>query len=238
MSTGLPSLLTVTSAAAIDSINPCAIGVLIFFVTVFLATIGIKKKNRLLKLGLVYIAVIYIIYFLAGLALSVIFALIPNFIAQYVSMVLGTVVVAFGRIEIKDFFWYGQGISLSISGKNSEKIKQYLKKRLSFKLMVFLGAFVTAVELPCTGGPYLAIINLLSYNFDIGALLLLLYYNFIFVLPLLVILFAVYFGIAKVGGVKKWKQHNKAFMRLGIGLLLVLLGWFLILVSGGALAIS
>lgn len=234
----LPSLLTVTAAAAVDSINPCAIGVLIFFVTVFITTVGIKHKDRLLKLGLVYISVIYIIYFLAGLALSALFAFIPNYIAQYVSMVIAVVVVFFGLLEIKDFFWYGHGISLSISADNSRKLKEYLKHRLNFKLVVVLGAFVTAVELPCTGGPYLAITNLLSYSFDFTALLLLLYYNFIFVLPLLVILFAVYTGIAKIGTIKHWKQSNKAYMRLGIGLLLVFLGWFLIMVSGGGLSLG
>ncbi|MBI4009731.1 MAG: hypothetical protein HY361_00855 [Candidatus Aenigmarchaeota archaeon] len=238
MSIALPSLFTVIAAAAVDSINPCAIGVLIFFISVFLATVGTRNKRKLLYLGSIYIGVIYSIYFLAGVALAATFAVIPNFIAQYVSLVLGTLVVFFGLIEIKDFFWYGQGISLSISPDQAKKIDKMLKGKLSVGLMITLGAFVTAVELPCTGGPYLAILNLLSYNFDIQALLLLLLYNFIFVLPLVVILLSVYFGITKIAAIKKWKQSSRAYIRLGIGLLLVALGWFLILVSSGILVLA
>ena len=238
MSIALPTLPTIIAAAAIDSINPCAIGVLIFFISVFLSTVGFKNKRRLLFLGTIYITVIYIIYFLAGIALAATFAIIPNYIAQYLSIALGTVVVVFGLLEIKDFFWYRQGISLSIAPENAKKIDKMLKGKIGVGLMISLGAFVTAVELPCTGGPYLAITNLLSYNFNLTALLLLLFYNLIFVSPLIAILLLVYYGIVKIQTIKRWKQSSRAYIRLGIGLLLVALGWFLILVSGGGLVLG
>lgn len=238
MSLGLPSLATIIATAAVDSINPCAIGVLIFFISVFLTRSGFKNKKRLLFLGSVYISVIYVVYFLAGLALAATFAIIPNFVAQYISIVVGSVVVFFGILEIKDFFWYGRGVSLAISVENAKRIDKLFKGKLGVGLMVTLGAFVTAVELPCTGGPYLAITNLLSYNFNLHALLLLLFYNLIYVSPLIIILFLVYFGIAKIQSVKKWKQSSRSYIRLGMGLLLVALGWFLILVSSGILVLA
>lgn len=238
MTIALPSLVTITAAAAIDSINPCAIGVLVFFISIFLTRAGFKNKKRLLFLGTIYITVVYIIYFLAGVALAATFAIIPNFVAQYISVVIGSLVVFFGLLEIKDFFWYGRGISLSISPENVKKIDNLFKGKLGVSLMITLGAFVTAVELPCTGGPYLAITNLLSYNLNLYALLLLLYYNLIFVSPLIVILLSVYFGITKIQTIKKWKQSSRAYIRLGMGLLLIALGWFLILVSSGALVLA
>ena len=69
-------------------------------------------------------------------------------------------------------------------------------------------AFVAGVELPCTGAPYMAIILLLSQNFDFVALLMLLLYNLIFVAPLLVILFLAYGGI-KIHHIKKWKMKYR-----------------------------
>jgi cytochrome c biogenesis protein CcdA len=234
----LPSVATVVAAAAVDSLNPCAIGVLILFISVFLAASKKVDRRRLLTLGSAYIGVIYTIYFTAGLGLTAVFSVIPNIIGQYVTLIAATAVIAFGLLEIKDFFWYGVGPSLSISPENAKRIEELMAKKKGFGLMVTLGAFVTAVELPCTGGPYLAITNLLSYNFNLQALLLLLLYNLIFVLPLIVILFGVGMGALSVQQVKKWKQSSRAYMRLGIGLLLVALGWFLILVSSGTLVLA
>jgi len=97
---------------------------------------------------------------------------------------------------------------------------------------MFLGAFVAAVELPCTGAPYLAIITILRINFDFTALMMMVLYNFIFVLPLIVILFMVAGG-AKLSAIAKWKEDSKGTMRLFMGLLLVALGWILILIANG-----
>ena len=52
-------------------------------------------------------------------------------------------------------------------------------------------------------------------------------YNFIFVLPLIIILFMAYFGIS-TKRMKAWKQSNRKWMRLAIGIVLVLLGLFII----------
>ena len=100
--------------------------------------------------------------------------------------------------------------------------------------IILLGAFVSAVELPCTGAPYLAIITLLSQYFDATALGLLVLYNVIFVAPLIVILVLVATG-TKLYKVKKWKQENRGYMRLLIGLLLVAMGWLLMLIANGTI---
>jgi cytochrome c biogenesis protein CcdA len=100
--------------------------------------------------------------------------------------------------------------------------------------VVFLGAFVAGVELPCTGGPYLAIILILKDNFDFAAFTLLVLYNIIFVAPLIFILVASMLGV-KVSDMQMWKQANKANMRLAIGITLVVLGWLLILIANGTI---
>ena len=98
--------------------------------------------------------------------------------------------------------------------------------------MIVLGVFVAGVELPCTGGPYLAILVFLSQNFNFQALMLLIFYNIIFVMPLVVILLMVYFGM-KVQHLKRWKQDNRGYMRFAMGIILIFLGWLLILIANG-----
>jgi cytochrome c biogenesis protein CcdA len=229
----LPTLVTVLATAAIDSINPCAIGVLILLVSTLIVA---KRKKDMLKIGMLYIGAVFVTYFAFGLGLIAFLSAIPLILAEYISIIVGLVVVYAGIIEIKDFFWYGVGFSLMIPAKYSEKIKKRMKK-LSVATCIFLGVFVAAVELPCTGGPYLAITLLLAQNFDLSALILLVIYNIIFVMPLIVILFMVIVGI-KVQRVQKWKQANKAYMRLVTGLLLIGLGWLLILIANGVINLN
>ena len=228
---GLPQIGTVIVTAIIDSINPCAIGVMILLVSLMIG--NAKLKSKMLLYGSIYIFAVFLTYLLAGLGLIAFFAYIPLWISEYIAVVVGTVIVFGGLIEIKDFFWYGQGISLSIPSEKAKQIKK-MTESISLWGMVILGAFVAGVELPCTGGPYLAITLLLSQNFNFTAFLLLVFYNIIFVMPLVLILLAVMLG-TKIQMFAKWKQASRAHMRLAIGVLLIILGWLLILIANGTI---
>ncbi|MBW3538565.1 hypothetical protein KY386_03695 [Candidatus Parcubacteria bacterium] len=232
MGIDLPTLTVVLVSAAIDSINPCAIGVLILMVSVIMG--GQKSVKRLLLLGGAYIFAIFMTYLIAGLGLIYFFATIPILVAEYLSLAVGALVIFAGLLEIKDYFWYGRGPSLQIPGYFAKKIKEYSSSKTTLAGVMFLGAFVAAVELPCTGAPYLAIITILSINFNFQAFLMMVLYNFVFVLPLIIILFMVAGG-AKLSSIKQWKEDNKGVMRLFLGLLLVGLGWLLILIANGTI---
>jgi cytochrome c biogenesis protein CcdA len=227
----LPTLGLVTGSAAIDSINPCAIGVLILMISVIMA--GKKSLQRMLFLGSLYIFAIFITYLLAGLGLLYFLSSIPLFVTEYLSIFVGSVIILFGIVEIKDYFWYQRGFSLGIPVFFTDKIHK-LAYNTTVPGVILLGAFVAGVELPCTGAPYLAIITVLSLNFNMAAFLMLVLYNIIFVLPLIAILLLVAGGL-KLHIVKKWKQEARGLMRLAIGLLLVGLGWLLILIANGTI---
>lgn len=231
MNIDLPTLSVVILSAAIDSINPCAIGVLILMVSVVLGGKGSIK--RLMLLGSLYVFSIFVTYLLAGLGLIYLLASVPLFVAEYLALIVGSFVIIAGILEIKDYFWYGQGFSLQIPSYFVKKIHSYFKN-VTIPGVIFLGAFIAGVELPCTGAPYLAIITLLSLNFDFYAFILLVLYNIIFVLPLVIILLLVAAGV-RVSKVKRWKQANKGYMRFAIGLMLVGLGWLLILIANGTI---
>ncbi len=228
----LPTIGLIITSAAIDSINPCAIGVLILMVSVILGQGGSTKK--LILNGLAYIGAIFVTYLLAGLGLVYFFAVVPIVIAEYLSLAVGSLVILAALLEIKDYFWYGKGFSLQIPTYFANKIHEYSTTKTSLFGVMFLGAFVAAVELPCTGAPYLAIITILRIDFNIQAFAMMVLYNFIFVLPLLVILFMVASG-TRISVVSKWKEESKGTMRLFMGLLLAALGWILILIANGTI---
>jgi cytochrome c biogenesis protein CcdA len=108
-------------------------------------------------------------------------------------------------------------------------VKPWLEKyarRGTLLSLIVLGVLVSLVELPCTGGIYLAILSLIVESGPKGMIYLILY-NIIFVLPLILISYFVYRG-AKIETVNDWVQKNKRFMRLGAGIVLLGLGLMLL----------
>src|SRR3989338_7909749 len=122
----LPTLITVITTAAIDSINPCAIGVLILMISVML---GAKQStSRMLLLGGLYVFSVLVVYFLAGLGLLYFLSTIPLWITEYLSISVGILIISAGILEIKVFFCYGKCFSLTIPGSFLEKTILHTKK--------------------------------------------------------------------------------------------------------------
>lgn len=223
MPVALPILI---GAAIIDSINPCAIGVLVFLLAYLAKTFN--KPHKFLIHGLTYIFAVFVTYLIAGLVLL---PVISGFgkISVTVYAVIGALVALAGFLELKDFFWYGRGPSLALIPGAAERIKLYTNKISSSLAGAFgLGIFVALVELPCTGAVYLAILSILSLaGISTNAVLLLVLYNLIFVAPLVLILLLIYRG-AKAEEVEAWRKKHRKLMRLIIGLTLIALGFWMI----------
>lgn len=95
----------------------------------------------------------------------------------------------------------------------------------------FIGILVSLFLLPCSSGPYVFILTLLkSENASISGLGIgyLLLYNLIFILPMLVITFLVGTGQSSVEKIAKFKNKNTRYMHLLTGLLMLLLGLYVI----------
>jgi cytochrome c biogenesis protein CcdA len=226
------TLPLIISAAAIDSINPCVFGVLIFLLS-FLLTV-FKSPRRMLIGGLVYSLAVYITYFALGFGI-LIFAVGSGF-AKAVYWFAAIVAILAGLLEVKDFFWYGKGFSLQMIPGADARIKAYTEKIrqldqksiwLSYGMAFFLGVFVPLVELPCTGAPYLAILALIGQGSYASAIPLLLLYNVVFILPLLVIIFMVYFGKSSAR-LEEWRKQHRGTLRLVTGLFLLALGGYML----------
>ncbi|MEK6948089.1 MAG: GAP family protein [Nanoarchaeota archaeon] len=220
------NLPIIVGASLIDGINPCAFGVLIFLLA-YLAKTS-KKKSKMLVNGLVYIFAVFLTYLFAGLLLLPIIQSLGSF-SVYSYIVLAIIVIIAGLLEIKDYFWYGKGFSLSIFPSEAERIKKYVKSVSGNPLTAFaLGVFVALVELPCTGAVYLAVLALMSFTgVSVSNILFLIIYNIIFVLPLVIILLLVYRQSSTIK-FEKWRQKHKGLMRLITGFVLLALGLWMI----------
>ncbi|OPX64974.1 MULTISPECIES: GAP family protein [unclassified Methanoregula] len=208
----------VVAAALVDSINPCAFAVLIFLLTYL---ISLRDKRRVLLSGLVYISAVFIAYFVSGLGL---FAVIQQTgIAGPVATVAAVIAVLAGIINIIDAVRDRAVPLLSIPSSQKDRIRGYVT-RATLPAAFILGILVSIVELPCTGGVYLAILGLLSSTMTLSAgLPYLLLYNLIFVLPLIVILCIVYAGVS-ADTLENMQGRGRRWMRGAIGIFLVVLG--------------
>ena len=221
------SIIAVISAALVDSINPCAIAVLLILLTTLLAT---GNKRRAMHAGIAFTISIYIAYFLFGLGLFS--ALQISGLSYWFYKVIGFLAVIIGLANIKDFFWYGAGgFVMEIPRKWRPNLKKMLSEVTSPLGAFVLGFVVCLFELPCTGGPYIVILGLLAEKMTlVSSIPLLLLYNVFFVLPLLVLTLAIYFGFSNVESTAKWKDKNIRILHLIAGIVMLTLG---ILISSG-----
>ncbi|OGZ97445.1 MAG: hypothetical protein A3I44_06105 [Candidatus Sungbacteria bacterium RIFCSPLOWO2_02_FULL_51_17] len=225
----------IIGAALADSINPCVFGVLIFLLA-FMTKV-FKTPAKMLFGGLFYALVVYATYLAIGFGILKFLqtAISPSFSSMIYMIAAGIAIIA-GILEIKDYFWYGRGFTLQMIPGASERIKTYaayierlerVHPSLSILMIGALGIFVVLVELPCTGAPYFAILGLLHKGAYASAVPYLLLYNFVFILPLFVIIAIAYFGTAS-DRLETWRQDNKGIMRLGVGIFLIALGSYMI----------
>jgi cytochrome c biogenesis protein CcdA len=215
-------------AALIDSINPCAFGVLIFLMA---SLLRMGSARRALRAGLLYSLVVFLTYFFVGFFL---YGIIDKFSSTsgFYYFYLGVAIFIFilGLFQLKDVFWYGKGFTLRISPKVKPIIEKFMTRGTLFSIVV-LGVIVSLSELPCTGEVYLGILTMMSLHQTFGISYLLVY-NFIFVLPLIILTYLVYRGTS-TQRLQNWTVSNRIYMKLISGLLLVGLATYIFIKAIG-----
>jgi cytochrome c biogenesis protein CcdA len=221
------SILTVAGAALVDSINPCAIAVLLILLSALLAT---GEKKRALKAGIAFTVSIYISYFLFGLGLFKVIQI--SGISYSFYKVIGVLAIIIGIFNIKDWVKHGSmGFVMEIPRSWRPTLKKLLARVTSPIGAFFMGFVVCLFELPCTGGPYIVILGLLAQKTtQIAAIPILLFYNLVFILPLLVITFLVFRGFTTIESADRWKEKHTRKLHLIAGIVMIALG--VVIVSG------
>lgn len=226
------NLLRITLLALADSVNPCAIAVL----TMILMTILIQnpeKKRKVLYGGLAFIFAVFTGYLFYGAIIVQFFYTFAELLREnsnYVYNGLAIIAMILGALNIKDYFYYKKGgIATEMPIWMRPKVKKIIDKITSPLGAFIIGFLVTLFLLPCTIGPYIVASGLLAELGILNALPWLIYYNIIFVLPMLAITFIIYLGLARIQDVSGWKERNIKRLHLAAGVLLFLVGLALLM---------
>jgi cytochrome c biogenesis protein CcdA/glutaredoxin len=209
-----------------DGFNPCTFAILIFLLS-YLFTISASKK-RILKLGLIFSFVIFIIYVAIMLGLINLLAFVG--FRSYGKIIISVILLIMAAINIKDFFFHGVGPSLEIPAFARPTLEGYVKKA-TVPAIIVLAIILSFVELLCTLGLPLAYITILSERAVSGfsSFFYILWYNLFYIAPLLIIIFLIYFFVLEADKAEEYRQKLRKYMKLIGGLLMLILAVLLLL---------
>lgn len=216
----------VVFAALVDSMNPCGLSVLVFLL-ISMAAAGNRK--RILLVGCVYIAAMFLFHLFVGIGLFSAMAI--SGLAKPFSIIGGAVALILGIVTLADVFRNKETFLLSIPESRKGMLGTYARKATVPAAFV-LGILAGVLGFSCTGGIYISILGLMGRDMTVmTGLPYLILYNLIFVLPLVLVTFLVAYGFSPERA-ERWKTENKRTLRVIIGIILValglviLLGWF------------
>lgn len=231
------SFISILVAGLIDGVNPCAIATMIFLVS-FLAT---KKRSRkeVLVIGMCFTGSVFITYLLLGIGAFRIITALDQY--RWMSKVIRWSAVGFagivGTLSFADAFRFKKS-------KKTEDIKLQLPKVVKLRIhkvisgnlagsqlatgAVITGFLVTLLEAVCTGQVYLPTIVLMTKQEGLRftGWLYLIFYNFLFVVPLLIVMILAYYGM-KWDKLAKTTQKNLVAIKIIFGIVLIGLAVFL-----------
>ncbi|MDD2338156.1 MAG: hypothetical protein PHD01_16480 [Geobacteraceae bacterium] len=215
--------------AGLDSFNPCAFFVLF---TLLSLLVHAHSRKRMLLIGGVFVSFSGCIYFLfMATWLNLYFILGHLAIVTYIAGILALII---SLINIKDYFFFKKGLSLSLSEVSKPKLFEKMRGLLRTESLpsVLTGSVVLAItansyELLCTAGfpmvyTRVLTLNKLSSGMYYAYLTL---YNLIYVLPLAGI---VVFFTATLGS-RKLTEWQGRVLKLLSGLMMFSLALVLII---------
>lgn len=212
-------------SAIVNSVHPCAFSILLVTIA-FLFSVG-QLRSNILKIGGMYVFGIFLAYILIGVGALQAFHLfdVPYFMAKVGAVVL----VALGGINLINAFFPRFPVKLGVPQFAHRKMGQLMEKS-SLAAAFFLGGLVGICAFPCSGGPYVMVLGLLhdqvTYWKGLSYLIL---YNFIFVLPLIVLLF-IASDKSLLDKAQEWQSRERGNMKFWGGIAMVILGIIIFLV--------
>jgi len=188
--------LSTSLIAFVDGFNPCSLWVLALLLAV---VINARSRKRVLLVGLTFLVITAAVYGLFIAGLFSIFSYV-SFLG-WIRVLVAGIALAFALINLKDYFAYKQGLSLTIDDAQKpgiyRRIRGIMNARSSLPATLAatggMALGVTLVELPCTAGlPVLWTTLLADAGVATGAfVVLLLLYMLIYLLDELLVFGAV-----------------------------------------------
>ena len=177
--------------AALDAFNPCAFFVLFFLLSLI---VNSRSRARIALIGGTFVLFSGLMYFMFMAAWLNLFLLTGPL--AFISAIAGIIAILVGVINVKDYFFFKQGISLSIPDAAQSKIFQRMRILTQagqwpamLAATVVLAIAANSYELLCTAGLPMVYTRVLTLN-ELSPIQYYLYlglYNLIYIIPLLLI---------------------------------------------------
>ena len=207
-------VLAILLAGLIEGMNPCALATLIFFIS-YLTMVGRKRKDIFMA-GMGFSAISFVTHLLLGFGiLSFIqyFSFFPLF-SRVVYFITFAFSLFLGIFSLYDYIQLKRGrpsmMKLQVPNFLKKRIHHIIRTRSSefeenkegqsvrlLLIAIFIGFIVTLLQSTCTSQVYLPTLLFVTNIPSLrgSAVLYLILYNLIYILPLLVIFGIVYWGI-------------------------------------------
>ncbi len=224
----------------LDGFNPCAFFVLTMLLSFLMYA---KSRKRMLLVGVTFIAISAFVYFLAMAAMYFALGSVSSMGGEglgslieigSIALIGGVIAIIIGSINVKDFFFFKKGISLTIPEDKKPKLykrmRGLLKSQTLLELMVaaIILAFVAnSYELVCTAAlPFVYDTLLLAQGFEtMTALGFIAIYCLVYIVPLLII---VLLFVKKLDR-ERMSQSTGEMLKSISGLMMLGFGIFLII---------
>jgi len=219
------TLTVLLGAALVDSINPCTITVMVLLLGVILMSEG---KKKMLLAAVTFITVVFFSYLLMGL--GILHAITTTGLTNTFYYVVTVAALLLSIMEFNAYFRYKPGF---FAVEMPMFIRPYVKKVMKGATSipgVAVAAFLCSLFLlPCSSGPYLMVLSMIATSVTLKALLYLVLYNLVFILPMAIIAWVVYVGRTSVEEIGDMREKYIRQIHLISGLILFVL--FLIMLS-------
>jgi thiol-disulfide isomerase/thioredoxin len=229
LTSGLSLLPLTLVIAGLDAFNPCAFFVLLFLLSLL---VNARSRRRMLLVGGVFVffsGAIYFLFMAAWLNLFILTGSMP-----YMTLAAALLALLIALLNIKDFFWFKQGPSLSIPQQAKPGLFQRMRGLIGVEHLpsLFLGTVILAIaansyELLCTAGFPMVYTRILTLNelSNLDYYLYLLLYNLVYVLPLLLIVIIFVYTMGRF----KLSERQGRVLKLLSGLMMLGLGGVLLI---------
>ena len=139
----------------VDGFNPCSLWVLAILLAI---TLHSGSRTKTLVVGLTFLLTTTIVYSLFITGVFTIFSYVGYL--QWIQTLIGLIALVFGVVNLKDYFWYKEGVSFTISDKHKPKIYQNMRSTVTTprSMIGLVGSVavmavgVSLVEFACTAG--------------------------------------------------------------------------------------
>ncbi len=224
------ALAAIALAALGDGVNPCAFATIIFFVS-YLTMLG-RKRREIFIVGMSFALAVYLTYFGVGLGFLNVMKRAAN-LELLSKIIFGATAVlcwVFGILSVADYFKARAGktadMTLQLPAFLKKRIHTTIREKARSRSLIagalIAGFTISILEFACTGQVYLPTITYMA-SLKAKAVGYLLFYNALFIAPLLVVFGAVYFG-ASSQAVAKLMERRVGAVKLVLACVFFVVG--------------